>query len=506
MPGPGARPVHEVPEPPRDDPTFPERGSPRASSGGHEGGHESVSERTVASMTSLRYVSTEGNTPETSLRDALFRGLAPDGGLYMPATLPRLSPEDRSFLQGQEWPATASFLSRRFLDGEMDADEMGSLVRSAFDFPLPTTRLTRRIVLLDLSHGPTLAFKDVGARFMGRLMARFREEEAQPLTILTATSGDTGGAVAHAFLDLPGIRVVILFPDGQVSIRQERQFSTLGKNVQAVAVQGDFDDCQRMAKDAFRDRQLRSVLPLSSANSINIGRFLPQSFYFVHAWGMVRSGRVELQGGIVPPAREGPPKSPASPPILFSVPSGNFGNLAAGLMAKAMGLPEVTFLAATNANDGVPRYLRTGRFRPRASLRTLSTAMDVGNPSNLARILYLYHGDLDCLRSDLKGRSVSDPETRDTIRRVHDEWGRVLDPHTAVGFLALERELEARPGTTGVLLATASPAKFAEVVEPILGASLPIPDALARGLEGERRVTPMAPDTAALKEFLVSGV
>jgi threonine synthase len=505
MPGPGAFPIHEAPGPPLDDPTSREQRLPGASSGGHKGSHEIVSERTVAAMTSVRYVSTKGSTPETSLRDALFGGLARDGGLYMPATLPQLSPEDRSFLQGQEWPAAASYLARRFLDGEMDAGETESLVKSALDFPLPMVRLTRRIVLLDLSQGPTLAFKDVGARFMARLMAHLRRDEPQPLTILTATSGDTGGAVAHAFLGLPEVRVVILFPDGQVSTRQERQFSTLGRNVQAVAVQGDFDDCQRMAKDAFRDRPLRANLSLSSANSINIGRFLPQSFYFVHAWGRVRSGIEELRNGTLPPDQEGPPKSPAPPPVLFSVPSGNFGNLAAGLMAKAMGLPDVSFLAATNANDSVPRYLRTGRFRPRPSLRTLSTAMDVGNPSNLARILHLYHRDLNRLRFDLKGRRVSDPETRGTIRRVHEEWGRVLDPHTAVGFLALERELRERPGTAGVLLATASPAKFAEVVEPILGTSLPIPDALARGLEGERRVTPMAPDTSALKEFLTSG-
>jgi threonine synthase len=434
-------------------------------------------------MKPLRYVSTEGKTPETTLREALFRGLAPDGGLYMPAPLPRLSAGDLAHVREIQWPGIASFLAHRLLAGAVDAEAVDSVVERAFDFPLPLLPLTDRIHLLDLSRGPTLAFKDVGARFMAHLMAHFREDEAEPLTILTATSGDTGGAVAHAFLGLPGIRVVVLFPDGKVSTRQERQFSTLGENVRAVAVQGDFDDCQRMAKDAFRDSELRNALSLSSANSINVGRFLPQSFYFVHAWGRIR---------------------PAPLPLLFSVPSGNFGNLAAGLMAKAMGLPDVTFLAATNANDGVPRYLRTGRFRPRPSRRTLSTAMDVGNPSNLARILHLYRRDLDRLRSDLTGRSVTDLETRDTIRRVHHECGHVLDPHTAVGFMALERELEARPGTTGVLLATASPAKFAEVVEPIIGEPLPVPEALARGLAAERRVTPMAPESAALREFLLS--
>jgi threonine synthase len=385
-----------------------------------------------------------------------------------------------------DWPGTSAFLARRLLAGGVDAGAADSIVRSAFDFPLPLFPLTPRIHLLDLSRGPTLAFKDVGARFMARLMACFRRDESEALTILTATSGDTGGAVAHAFLGLQGIRVVVLFPDGKVSTRQERQFSTLGENVQAIAVQGDFDDCQRMAKNAFLDPELRKAVSLSSANSINIGRFLPQSFYFFHAWGSIRD------------------TSP-TPPVLFSVPSGNFGNLAAGLMAKAMGLPEVAFLAATNANDGVPRYLKSGRFLPRPSRRTLSTAMDVGNPSNLARILHLYYQDLNRLRSDLCGRSVTDPETRATIRRVHHEYGHVLDPHTAVGFLALERELTVHPDATGVLLATADPAKFAEVVEPILHMTLPVPDALVRGLEAERRVTPMAPDSAALREFLLSG-
>jgi threonine synthase len=385
-------------------------------------------------MTTVGYVSTRGDAPETSLREALFRGLAPDGGLYMPSHLPRLSLEDLARLREMDWPGTATFLARRLLTGALPADAAESVVINALDFPLPLTRLTPRIWVLDLSRGPTLAFKDVGARFMARLMAHLRGDEAGPLTILTATSGDTGGAVAHAFLRLPGIRVVVLFPEGKVSTRQERQFSTLGENVQTIAVKGDFDDCQRMAKDAFQDPEIRSAISLSSANSINIGRFLPQSFYFVRAWGEIRSRREK--------GREAP--GPTSPPsqILFSVPSGNFGNLAAGLMARAMGLPDVAFLAATNANDGVPRLLKTGRFRPRPSLRTLSTAMDVGNPSNLDRILHLYHRDLNRLRRDLVGTSVTDAETRATIRRVYQEHGHVLDPHTAVGFTALERELD----------------------------------------------------------------
>ena len=451
----------------------------------------------------MAYISTEGRTPETSLPEAISRGLAPDGGLFMPASLPTLSREDLTALRNTDWPGTASFLARRFLAEAMEPAAIDTLARQAFDFPLPLTPLGERIHLLDLSRGPTLAFKDVGARFMARLTAHFRKGVDEPLTVLTATSGDTGGAVAHAFLGLPGLRVVVLFPDGKVSPSQERQFSTLGGNVQAVAVQGDFDDCQRMVKDVFRDTRMREAVALTSANSINIGRFLPQSFYYFFAWASL-SSRVQgdLPGGGAPGlGNQASGKGAAS--FLFSVPSGNFGNLAAGLMAKSMGLPEVGFLAATNANDGVPEYLRTGRFQPRPSRRTLSTAMDVGNPSNLARILHLYAGDLPRLRQDLTGRAITDEATRVTIRQVWERTGQALDPHTAVGFAALEAELEARPGALGILLGTASAAKFAEVVEPILGEALPLPPELARGMERGRSVTPMEPDAGALREFLL---
>ena len=443
----------------------------------------------------VSYVSTAGAAPPADLRTALHAGLAPDGGLYLPSPLAPLPPGTIAAMRDAPWTDVARAVARHLLEPELDRGTVDAIVREALDFPLPLVPLTDRVHVLELFHGPTGAFKDVGAQFLARALAATRAP-GEATTVLTATSGDTGGAVAHAFLGLRGIRVVVLFPEGKVSTRQERQFSTLGENVQAVAVQGDFDDCQRMAKDAFRDPEIRGAVSLSSANSINIGRFLPQSFYFVHAWGAIRSRREE--------GPEAPgPTSPASP-ILFSVPSGNFGNLAAGLTASAMGLPDVTFLAATNANDVVPRLLKSGRFRPRPSLRTLSTAMDVGNPSNLDRILHLYHRDLNRLRRDLTGASVTDPETRDTIRRVYEEHGHVLDPHTAVGFAALERELDRRPDATGVLLATASPAKFAEVVEPILGVSLPVPEALARGLAAERRVTPMAPESVALKDFLMA--
>jgi len=437
------------------------------------------------------FVSTRGQAPAVTLSEALFQGLAPDGGLYVPDRIPTLSDEDRNRLRGATWLECATLMAHKLLKGAVDPRAIEALVRDAFDFPLPLEPLTDRTWILDLSQGPTLAFKDVGARFMARLMAHVRSAPSGELTILTATSGDTGGAVAHAFLGLPGIRVVVLFPDGKVTPRQERQFSTLGRNVTAVAVEGDFDDCQRMAKETFGDKALREEMSLTSANSINIGRFLPQSFYYAYVWGALGGRETVSPGG-----------ERAAGPLLCSVPSGNFGNLAAGLMARAMGLPGMAFLAATNANDTVPELLRTGEYRPKPSRRTLSTAMDVGDPSNLARILHLYGEDLDGLRRELAARSVSDEETRATILDVHHRTRRILDPHTAVGFAALEREMEGRPGTVGVVLGTAHPAKFAEVVEPLLGQRLPIPPALARGVDAERTVIPLAPETDALKKLL----
>jgi threonine synthase len=433
----------------------------------------------------MHFISTAGEAPEASLREALSRGLAPDGGLYMPSRIPEFSPSELVSLSKSTWPETASAVLGPLLEGSLDPETLANLTASALDFPLPLNQIRDRIHVLELFRGPTLAFKDVGARFMARLLVHQDDGDGVPLTVLTATSGDTGGAVAQAFFGLPGVRVVVLFPDGKVTPRQESQFSTLGGNVVAVAVQGDFDDCQRLAKEAFLTR---TALPdhtrLTSANSINVGRFLPQTTYFFKIWAAFQA-RTQNRTN-----------------ILFSVPSGNFGNLAAGLLGKAMGLPDVSFLAATNENDVVPSYLESGIYGPRPSTPTLSTAMDVGDPSNLQRILHLYEGDLDSLRSDLVGRKVSDRETQDCIRRVFQETGYILDPHSAVGYAALERELEARPDATGVLLATAHPAKFAEIVEPILRQTLPIPPELSRCMEGKRQIIRMEPRMEALRELL----
>ncbi len=410
-----------------------------------------------------------------------MEGLAPDGGLYVPAQLGPIGADALAGLRAASLVDAAVSLGRRLLGEDVEEAPLEAAVRNALGFPIPLTRLTERKFVLELFHGPTLAFKDVGARVLAQLMGVFHEPDEPPLTVLTATSGDTGGAVAHAFFGMPWVRVVVLYPAGQVSALQERQFTTLGGNVTAAAVQGTFDDCQRLAKAAFADRELRQALRLTSANSINVGRWLPQVFYYFHGWAQLPSDTDEL---------------------LVAVPSGNFGNLSAGLLAKRLGLPVTVFVAATNANDVVPRYLHTGRFAPRASVRTISTAMDVGNPSNLDRMLALYDGDVEGLRRDVVGSAHDDGETKRAMAEVFARFGYVLDPHTAVGYLALERALEERPRAVGMLLATAHPAKFNDVVAQALGKPVPVPPRLAASLSREPRSVPLEPTLPRLAELL----
>lgn len=428
----------------------------------------------------MKLVSTSGQTSPVSFGEALFQGLAPDGGLFMPETLPPFSSQEIEALKGADAVRCGLAVARHLLGEELEDEVLQSAVRDALSFPLPLVPLGPRIHVLELFHGPTLAFKDVGARFMGSLMSRLHRS-GPPLTVMVATSGDTGGAVAHAFLGLPRTGVVVLFPEGQVSERQQRQFTTLGDQVLAVAVAGAFDDCQRLVKAMFRDSAARKALALTSANSINIGRLLPQIFYYFHAWAQLHHRR----------------------PLIFSVPSGNFGNLAAGLMARELGLPAAGFVTATNANDVVPEYLGTGRYRPRRSVRTLSSAMDVGDPSNLARILALYDGDLGRLQRCLTASAWSDGQTREAMKRVFDRHGYILDPHTAVGWLALEQALGERPDAHGVVLATAHPAKFGDIVEEAIACRVPVPEQLAAGDERPSRFTRIAPDLAELRRVVM---
>lgn len=385
-------------------------------------------------------------------------------------------------LRGTSLHATALTMARHLFGDELEPAVLDQVVRSALDFAIPLVSFDTRVHVLELFHGPTLAFKDVGARFMARLMAAFHGDVQRTLTVLVATSGDTGSAVAHAFYDLPGTRVVVLYPAGRVSRTQEHQFATLGGNVQALAVSGTFDDCQRLAREVLADASLRERVLLTSANSINVGRLLPQIFYYFHAWAQL-------------------PEPPDE--LIVSVPSGNFGNLTAGVMAKRLGLPVTRLVAATNVNDVVPQYLASGRFEPRPSIATLSSAMDVGNPSNFARLLALYEGDWERMRTDVTGAAFGDPQTRAAIRQGFTGHGYVLDPHSAVAALGLAAAMAERPGATGVFLATAHPAKFADVVEPLIGRPVDVPERLRRCLERQPQVTQIGARLEELREVLL---
>jgi threonine synthase len=422
----------------------------------------------------MQFISTRGQAPPVSFATALFAGLAPDGGLYVPDVLPEIDFDD---LRDASLVEVGTAIATRFIGREISRADLQTLLADALDFPIPLALVGDRAAL-ELFHGPTFAFKDVGARVMARLMAHFNRDDNRPLTVLVATSGDTGSAVAHAFYGLTGTRVVVLFPEGGVTPVQEAQFTTLGGNVTAVAVAGTFDDCQRLAKEAFSDPALRERARLTSANSINIGRLLPQTFYYAHT---ALASRM---------------------PVIFSVPSGNFGNLTAGLMAWKMGAPIQHFVAATTVNDTVPRYLASGRYQPRPSTPTLANAMDVGHPSNLERMRWLFADDVAAMRHIITPSVHTDDDVRRTIRQVFDNWGYACDPHTAIAYAGLD----AVGGADFPLafLATAHPAKFRETVEPLVRAHLPLPRELSEAMAMPRLVQKLAPNASALRELLLA--
>jgi threonine synthase len=434
----------------------------------------------------MRFVTTRNTDPGqgVSFLDALVQGLAPDGGLYVPERIEAWSDAELARLPGRSLTETAYRVLRPYTRGELDATTFEAVIVEALNFPIPLVQVEPGIFALELFHGPTLAFKDVGARTMARLMAAIDRGD-QPLTVLVATSGDTGSAVAHAFHGVPHTRVVVLYPEGRVSPTQEAQltmFNAEAGNVRAYAVAGSFDDCHRLTREAFGDPAISRRVRLTSANSVNIGRLLPQMVYYFHAVGRVFQSTT---GG----------DAPDRPAIVVSTPSGNFGNLTAGLMAKRAGLPIARFVAATNVNDVVPEYLSTGRFEPRPSVRTIANAMDVGNPSNFQRMLWLYDHNVNAMRADVVGSRHDDEEVRATIRRVYEERGYLLDPHSAIAYLGITGYLGrvgrvgrvGQVGQVGIFLATAHPAKFGEIVEPVIGHSidmpLPLTEALARPLQ-----------------------
>lgn len=433
----------------------------------------------------MRFVTTRGRraahvggadgAASVSLKTAMLEGLAPDGGLYIPETIEPWSESELTRLPQRTLTEIAYRALRPYTRPELDATICEAVVAEALNFPIPLVEVEPGIYSLELFHGPTLAFKDVGARTMARLIASIDSGD-QPLTVLAATSGDTGSAVAHAFHGVPHTRVVILYPDGRVSPTQEAQltmFNSEDGNVRAYAVAGSFDDCHRLAKDAFANAEVRREVRLTSANSVNIGRLLPQMVYYFHA--VAQAARVR-------PGAE----------IHVCTPSGNFGNLTAGLIAKRAGLPIRTFVAATNVNDVVPGYLANGRFEPRASVQTIANAMDVGHPSNFERMRWLYNDDLEAMRADIEGCRYTDDAVKRTIRRVYEERGYLLDPHSAIGYLGITDHLgrvgQAGTDRIGIFLATAHPSKFSEVVEPVLGRPVEMPAALAEVVARPRHV------------------
>ncbi len=427
----------------------------------------------------MRLISTRDAATAATFRQAVLAGIAPGGGLWLPESIPRF--DDWQDLLDLDWGRRCEVLMDRLLASELGTEPVARAVRQALDFPMPLVAVRPGIFALELFHGPTLAFKDFGARFFAAVLDLVRDP-AHSVTILTATSGDTGAAVAQAFWRRAGVRAVVLYPRGRVSALQERQFATLGENVTALSVDGAFDDCQALVKAAFADADLSARHGLTSANSINVARLLPQTLYYAEAVAQLR------RRGI------------AEPPVI-AVPSGNFGNLCAGLLARAMGLPVKAFIAATNANDTVPEYLETGAYRPRPSVATISNAMDVGAPNNWERIEHLFEGDLEALRRVLRWGTRTDAETERTIRDLHTQ-GYLADPHAAVAYGVLADRLES--GETGVFLGTAHPAKFLPVYEA-MGIDVPIPESLSTLLDRPLLAREIPNEIGALMAALEEG-
>ena len=430
----------------------------------------------------MNYYSTNKQAPLATLEEAVVKGLAGDKGLYMPERITRLDPQVIERMKEQSFHEIACTVARAFFGEDVEPDTLDQLVCDTLSFETPVVEVKDPIYSLELFHGPTLAFKDVGGRFMARLLGYFiRKEGLKEVNVLVATSGDTGSAVANGFLGVPGIHVYVLYPKGKVSPIQECQFTTLGQNITALEIDGTFDDCQALVKAAFMDEALNAHMKLTSANSINVARFLPQSFYYFNAWAqLARQGKADE--------------------LVVCVPSGNFGNITAGLFAHRMGLPIKRFVAANNRNDVFLEYLQTGVYTPRPSVATLANAMDVGNPSNFARIIDLY--SYEQIGALISGYRYTDEQIAEAIRRCYAETGYLLDPHGACGYQALEATL--RPGETGVFLETAHPAKFKGTVDQILGADIEIPAKLRAFMAGQKQSIELSKDFEGFKRFLLA--
>jgi threonine synthase len=432
----------------------------------------------------MQFYSTNNKSPLVTARDAVLQGLAVDGGLFMPVELPELGNTLISALSNLSFQEIAYTVAQKFLKEDIPDTDLHEIIKQAFTFSPKLVNLETTITILELFHGPTLAFKDFGARFMAQLMAYFVRGDNRPLTILVATSGDTGSAVASGFLGVNGIQVVLLYPSKKVSLLQEKQLTTMGGNITALEIDGTFDDCQDLVKKAFVDSDLLPALRLTSANSINISRLIPQSFYYFYAVGQLGDYK--------------------HAPII-SVPSGNFGNLTAGLFAKKMGLPVGKFIAAINANDVFATYLENGIYKAKKSTKTLSNAMDVGNPSNFARIMALYRENLSSVRRDIWSKSYDDGQTIEAMKQVAEKYDYVMDPHGAVGFLGLSsyRQLMNRDDH-GIILETAHPAKFNDIVEEVLGRPVDIPARLQTFLKRQKQAVALSNKYTDFKDYLFS--
>jgi len=428
----------------------------------------------------MKYYSLNHNAPEVSFKEAVIQGLASDKGLYFPQTITPLNPAFFNVIENLSHNDIAFDVIQQFVGDEIPEDNLREIIKDTLSFDFPVVEVENGIYSLELFHGPTMAFKDVGARFMSRCLAYFNKDKKDSKnTVLVATSGDTGGAVASGFLGVDGVDVVILYPSGKVSDIQEKQLTTLGKNIKALEVDGVFDDCQDMVKKAFLDESLAHK-NLTSANSINIARWLPQMFYFFFAYKALKS---------------------QNKPLVFSCPSGNFGNICAGIMAKKLGLPIEHFVASTNVNDTVPRFLESGKYDPKPSKATISNAMDVGNPSNFIRIQELYNNDLKAFEKDFSSYSYTDEETLEALKNIYKADGYIAEPHGAVGYLGLKKELQKHENAIGVFLETAHPIKFLDVVEPALGIKLPIPEQI-ESVINEEKVSVKISNYEELKAFL----
>ena len=431
----------------------------------------------------MQYYSTNGKAPIADLHKAVVKGLAEDRGLYMPQEIKKLPKAFYDDIQGMSFQQIAYNVASAFFGEDVDLDALQDIVYDTLSFDCPVVKVKNNIYSLELFHGPTLAFKDVGARFMARLLQYFiRQEGKEQVNVLVATSGDTGSAVANGFLGVEGIHVYVLYPKGKVSPIQECQFTTLGQNITAIEVDGVFDDCQALVKNAFMDAELNQHMKLTSANSINVARFLPQAFYYFNAYA-----RMKQQG--------------KTDNLVICVPSGNFGNICAALFGHEMGLPVKRFIAANNANDIFYKYLQTGKYEPKPSKQTLANAMDVGDPSNFARIYDLFGKSHERITSLISGATYNDEQIRETMRQCYADTKYILDPHGACGYQALTDGLQ--EGETGVFCETAHPAKFKEKVDEILGIDVEIPDRLAAFMKGKKQNVPMTKDFADFKQYLL---